>query len=80
MSESVYRVLFKDRWSRTYHDGSDPKAKAGGCTVTGMCDRRARWSIHVRSTRLVRGKYDESWLASCDQDLPPLAPDARVLA
>jgi hypothetical protein len=75
MSESVYRVLFKDRWARTYHSGSSDPARAGRCTVTGVCDRRARWSIHVRSTRVVGGKRDECWLASCDEDLPPMADD-----
>jgi hypothetical protein len=67
MYESTYRTLKKFPWSRTFHGESGPRAKAGYCTVTGTCKRRADFSIYVRSAR------EECWLAACAQHVPPMA-------
>lgn len=73
MSESRYRTLTKFPWARTFHGESSDPARTGSCTVKGGPPwHRAKWSIWVQSTRVVRGKRDECWLASCDECLPPM--------
>jgi hypothetical protein len=67
--ESRYRTLKKFPWARTFHGESSQRAKDGFCTVTGVCERRARWSIWAKSPD------DECWLAACDEHVLPMADD-----
>jgi hypothetical protein len=70
MAESRYRTLKKFPWARTFHGESSDPARNGLCTVKGGPPwHRAQWSIWVKSAK------EECWLASCDEDLPPMADD-----
>jgi hypothetical protein len=69
--ESKYRTLINKPYHRAWHDTGAPQAKDGFCTVGGVeKPHRATRSLMVRDS-----KGGESWVAACDQHVPPMTDD-----